>query len=124
MIKATAKQVENNPHMTDMPKGSRHFRVTLRNTATGKRATFAFSQGPAHEKEPTARIVLECLLSDASCAEYSFEEFCSNCGYDTDSRKAERTHKAIKANAARLVKLLGSIPEGDSEELARALTED
>lgn len=37
---------------------------------------------------PTQASVLYCLLADASMAEYGFSDFCANCGYDTDSRKA------------------------------------
>lgn len=39
---------------------------------------------------------LECFLSDAICAVNSFEDFCSNCGYDTDSRSAERVYNACQ----------------------------
>jgi hypothetical protein len=47
------------------------------------------------------------LLSDASAGEQSFEEFCLEFGYDPDSRKAERIHKACEKTARELRRLLG-----------------
>lgn len=35
-----------------------------------------------------------CFLSDAISAKETFEGFCSEFGYDTDSRKAEKIYKA------------------------------
>lgn len=37
---------------------------------------------------------LECIISDALSGIYSFEEFCAELGYDEDSRRAEKIHKA------------------------------
>ena len=37
---------------------------------------------------PTATQVISILLLDASCAQGTFEDFCDNCGYDINSRKA------------------------------------
>lgn len=44
-------------------------------------------------KRPTAYDILACLdiFSDGN----SFEDFCSNYGYETDSRKALKTYKAV-----------------------------
>lgn len=57
---------------------------------------------------PTAVQVLECLRMDAECGAYSFEEFCGNCGYDEDSREAERTWRACADTARKLRSLLGA----------------
>lgn len=44
---------------------------------------------------PTVTDVLACLTSDAGCVDGTlFEDFCSEFGYDTDSRKAEQTYRA------------------------------
>lgn len=40
------------------------------------------------------------LLQDGRCAEGSFEDFCADCGYDTDSRKALETYLACQKNGA------------------------
>lgn len=43
-------------------------------------------------KAPTAYDVLACLTKYDP---YTFESFCSDFGYDTDSRKAKKTYKAV-----------------------------
>ena len=56
--------------------------------------------GPLHNPlvfpNPTVEQVLDCLVLDASCWESNrtFEDFCAELGYDTDSRKAERVYQA------------------------------
>jgi len=74
----------------------------------GRSYSFDFWQGSAHKDDPTAEGCLECLLSDANCAENTFEDFCSELGYDTDSRKAEATFKACKIVRKNMERLLGS----------------
>jgi hypothetical protein len=68
-----------------------------------------FSMGPAHCKEPTPKDVLECLFLDASSVENSrsFEDWCSDLGYETDSRKAESTYIVCGRQASKLHRLLG-----------------
>ncbi len=55
-----------------------------------------------HYEAPTAYDVLACL--DGYAPE-SFEEFCSDYGYDTDSRSAERTYNAVRQQAEDLQRL-------------------
>jgi len=90
--------------------GTHPYRVTLtRRTAGGGRRqlTVDFFMGPASTREPTAADVLACLVIDANAGEQSFEEFCSDLGYDSDSRKAERIHAACVRMAPRLRRFLG-----------------
>ncbi len=47
------------------------------------------------------------LLVDHYSADYSFEEFCDEFGYDMDSRRAERTHRAVQEQARQMRRLLG-----------------
>lgn len=68
--------------------------------------TFDFWQGIGIEHKPDVSGVLECLLSDSSVPE-DFEDFCKEFGYDTDSRKAERTHKLCLKAATNMKRLLG-----------------
>lgn len=58
---------------------------------------------------PTAIQVIAILLLDASCARGTFEDFCDECGYDTDSRKALETYLACQENGSKLRKLLGKV---------------
>lgn len=45
---------------------------------------------------PKAADVLYCLLSDATGADISFEEWAGDLGYDPDSRKAESVYNACR----------------------------
>lgn len=114
-IHATAIGADRNPNMDDASPDSRHWKVTLRRGVA--RLTVPFTQGAAHTKPPTAMDVLGCLASDASGAGESFEEWCSNFGYDADSRKAKRTYDAVKSQTSKLKTFLG-------DGLFRALLED
>lgn len=59
----------------------------------GKQYTFEFGQSISEGiNEPTLYSVLACLTKyDPE----TFEDFCANCGYDNDSRKAEKIYKAV-----------------------------
>lgn len=81
--------------------------VTLRNGRRRLSVPFFTGEGLRGHGEPSAAGVLACLLSDAGVSA-DFEEFCSEFGYDVDSRKAERTHVACLAIRAKLEKFLGA----------------
>jgi hypothetical protein len=84
-----------------------HWRVTLKRGR--KRMTTPYSMGSAHTGEPKAADVLWCLVQDAHSYDNasSFEEWCGDYGYDTDSRKAERIYTAVKRSAAKVKQFLG-----------------
>jgi hypothetical protein len=105
-LRMTVKRVDINPNIddVDMP-GASHWRCTLWNGAY--RYTAHYSMGRALSGEPSIADVLGCLAVDARSADESFADWCSECGYDTDSRKAERTYKACKAIARNLERVLG-----------------
>ena len=56
---------------------------------------------------PTTADVLACLLSDASGAGETFEEWCSNFGYSDDSMKAMETYRACQKTRSALQRFLG-----------------
>jgi hypothetical protein len=97
--------VGSNPHMSDMPDGSAHYQVRL--NYQRRQMTLHFSHGPAICADPTAEGVLECLLSDLSGADENFQDWADGLGYDTDSRKAEKTYNVVKAQAVKTRNLLG-----------------
>jgi hypothetical protein len=104
-VHADTERADSNPNMVDGSRDMHHWKVTLRR---GKaRLTVYFSQGSAHTKPPTAMDVLGCLASDASGAEESFEEWCSNLGEDTDSRKAKKTYDVVRKQTEKLKNFLG-----------------
>lgn len=60
------------------------------------------------QPEPTLTDVLYCLVMDSSVLNTSgFEEWASDCGYDTDSRKAEKTYRACLEQSLQLKSLIG-----------------
>jgi hypothetical protein len=69
------------------------FVFKLRLTRDGRKYTFKFGQSIASgSEEPTLYDVLACLTKyDPE----HFENFCSEYGYDTDSRKAYKTYLAV-----------------------------
>lgn len=119
-ITATVTHADSNPSMPDLDGD--HWRVTLhRRTHTGKRynankigeaivarMSLYFSKGYGHNgAEPTAAEVLDCLRSDAWGADELFETWACNCGYDPDSRNAEKIYNTVRRQTARLRKFLG-----------------
>lgn len=106
-ITLTAVKTDRNPNMADS-RDMDHWKVTLKRGRA--RMTLVFSMGYGHKgASPEARDVLDCLASDASGIDNSrgFEDWCANYGYDTDSRKAEKTYNAIRHQASRLETFLG-----------------
>ena len=85
------------------------YRVKLWRYVDGKKRTISvdFFCGMAWNAEPRAADVLSSLVSDASSVHESFEDWCANYGYDTDSRKAERTYKACQELAPKVLRFLG-----------------
>lgn len=61
----------------------------------------------------------DSFVRDAVCGKDSFENFCSELGYDTDSRSAERIHKACIVSLHKLERIYG----GDVYDLANELSE-
>lgn len=57
---------------------------------------------------PTAASVLHSTSLDAQCASDTFEDFCSNLGYDEDSRKALEIYLACQEGGKKLRKIFTS----------------
>jgi hypothetical protein len=98
MIFSAMRGVEKCPLFCDgKHMHGEHYRVYFRRKgqAPGHRLSFWNSMNDVTEgNTPSAYDVITCLAkSDPG----DFEEFCGNYGYDTDSRKAEKTYKAVVA---------------------------
>jgi hypothetical protein len=107
-ITATVERADSNPSMDDNLRQMDHWKVTLK--FSRRRMTVPFSMGSGHNgAAPELASVLDCLASDSAgyVNARSFEDWCSEYGYDTDSRKAERTFNACKRQAERLREFLG-----------------
>jgi hypothetical protein len=110
-LSMTVEPTDSNPNMDDDPKWhaqASHWKCTLR--AGKRRMTITFSQGSGIHGEPTIDSVLDCLISDASSIDdaKTFESWAGEMGWDTDSRKAEKTFKIITRQAAKLRNLVGT----------------
>ncbi len=117
-IEMDCTEVGENPNMSGMPRGSRHYECVLRRGEdTGDAVTITYSMGPALEREPEVEDVLGCLAMDASTYlnARSFEEWAGELGFDADSRKAERTYQAVGKQVSDLEGLIG---KGGVQELA------
>ena len=67
---------------------------------------------------PHAADVLHSLVMDSSAVGQSFESWCSDFGYDTDSRKALATYEACQQNADKLARV---IPRDVLTQISEAL---
>jgi hypothetical protein len=84
---------------------------------TGRRFMTQFRQGPKIDPAPVN--VFSSLLLDASVLDASgFEEWASDYGYDTDSRKAEGTYRACLDIALKLRAALGDKVMTEARDLA------
>lgn len=54
---------------------------------------------------PHAADVLHSLILDSSAVGQSFDSWCADLGYDSDSRKAEKTYRACQENADKLARI-------------------
>jgi len=106
-LSMNATWTDHNPSMEDSATMD-HWRCTIR---SGKsRMSLVFSMGVGHNgKQPELADVLDCLASDASGLHNAegFNDWCNDYGYNTDSRRAEKTFRAIKRQSERLQNLLG-----------------
>lgn len=68
-------------------------------------------------KKPVLDDVLYSLIMDSSASDMSFEDWCNDFGYETDSRKALQTYLDCQNNAHKLRKA-GICIETERERLA------
>lgn len=99
-------------HYDTMPywndKQNRHmFKVTI--SRNKKRFTVTFGQSIADgSKEPSYYSILACLTKfDPD----TFENFCDNFGYDTDSRQAYKVYKAVVKEWENVERLFSDVLE-------------
>lgn len=93
-----------------------HYRICLSKSIAGKqpiaangqricsRIVFDFfgsHQACLDNEHPSAYDVLACISGDTYCAD-TFEDWCGELGYETDSIKALQTYRRCKAFAGRL----------------------
>lgn len=96
----------------DWDKGYDHytFPVTLRRD--GKSMRISFTQSRVGGSNPPTEYDIASCITKADPG--TFEDFCSEFGYDTDSRQAEKTYKAVKREWEKVARVFGS--EGECLE--------
>lgn len=121
-VKLACERAARNPAMADekWAKSATHYKCMLSRGKT--KMSLPYSMGSAHTKPPDIGMVLNSLASDASGYEQarSFEDWASEYGYDTDSRSAKKTYKAVEKETTALKMLLGD----DFETLLYKTRED
>ena len=93
------------PNWDQDSRNHNHYRVTLRRKEGDKeRFVFQFWDSIANSEKgekPTAYDVLSCISGETTVYD-SFEDFCSEFGYDQDSRKAEQIWKGYEKSSRKL----------------------
>lgn len=74
-------------------------------TGTGLRSK-VLKSNHARPVAPHAADVLQSLILDSSAVGQSFDSWCNEFGYDSDSRKAEATYRACQESADKLARVL------------------
>lgn len=76
-------------------------------TRNGKMYTFTFGQSLANgSQQPTMYDVLACMTKTDPG---TFKEFCDECGYETDSRRAEKIYKGCCREYKAMQRLFGDV---------------
>lgn len=95
-------------------------RAIAQECETGRACRNAYAKGAAIDPDPVG--VFSSLLLDASVLDASgFDEWASEYGYDTDSRKAEDTYRACLDIALKLRSALGDKVMTEARDLANRL---
>ena len=112
-VKCSIKYKEYGKHFDDDKEKRNIYRVTLRK---GKNSySFNFGDSIARTQrgaKPNEYDVLVCLTKYEPG---TFENFCGDFGYDTDSRRAEKTYKAVLKEYAEVCRIW---TEAERAELA------
>ena len=94
--------VKGFPFVKDDQNYHNHFEISIKNLDTDEFFTSDFygsardcDNGIIKLNHEGLMDAIDCIISDGMYAEYSFEEFCDELGYDTDSRTAERIYNAV-----------------------------
>lgn len=101
------------PHCKEDNGYHNHFSITV----TSEYGSEAFDYyGSASDCEKGKKILsdddlkgaLRCIVDDALYGDMSFEEFCDELGYDSDSCTSYRIHKACQKTSGKLQNVIGN----------------
>jgi hypothetical protein len=114
-VELSAKLIETGVNFPNDKQGRtlhNKFRVSMRSKFG--RASFLFYDSQANLSKSKLDAdglqgAFECFLSDSCAGNDTFESFCSEFGYDIDSRNAERIYRACVASFKKFAKLLPDV---------------
>lgn len=78
---------------------------TLRKAKNEGKIIYTDSVNSRYLVVPQPKDFMPCLIEDSQCSEMSFEDFCSEFGYDTDSIKAFRIYQDCSEIGKKLKKI-------------------
>jgi hypothetical protein len=110
-LKLILRPIDSRPDLVgrgedDWNNTATHWWFTLR-SGTSSYSGY-YSQGSALKDRPTIEEILDSLAMDVFNLDITgFEEWATEYGYDTDSRKAEKIYKACERASKALRKFLG-----------------
>lgn len=110
-LKFSARFVKNDKYFPDDKEARNIYKITLRHR--GRTYSFKFGQSIAESWTHKAPDLYSVLASITKEDPGTLEEFCSNYGYNLDSRKAEKVYKAVKEEFLNVCRLF------NEEELSR-----
>lgn len=82
--------------------------VTVINAEINRKTSFEFwgsIVNPGIETEQELLFAFYCFLSDGNSVRYGFDDFCSEFGYDEDSRKAYKLFKACQKSLVKMERI-------------------
>jgi hypothetical protein len=82
------------------------FLITVKHNGIVRRFSFYgstadYNAGIKELTEADTQDAFKCFIDDSLYGLDTFEDFCGNCGYDTDSRTAERIYKLCQKSLAK-----------------------
>lgn len=106
---ATGRRITGTVNQVGVGQGApdwaaQEWRVSLR--CEGRRMTLRY-YGGGSASDPSIGDVVETLAMDAYSIGETFESWCQDLGYDTDSRKAHATYRAVVRISRRFNRLRG-----------------
>lgn len=109
LITMKSVPADRNPHMEagDWSSKAHHWKCTLKRK--GLQFTVYFSMGMLRPEEPSIEEVIDCLRADRDSIESSgsFEDWASELGYDSDSRKAFKSYSVSKKQSFKFAGFMG-----------------
>ena len=114
--------VEHRAHKVPMRWAVRELQSDLKNakTSTVRRNLIRELDALKHPVVPSEAALLHSVMLDADAAQDTFENFCYECGYNPDSRKALDLYLACQQNG---IKLRSVIPTGLLAKLSGLLAD-